>query len=96
MDEAIAHATKIKNPASRGRESPHAGAGEHGTTWRGRVSSPEGLVTAPRTGSLNGQSMHWHLCRSQRDCLFADWMKAHAAGIATQDRKGPGKADGHT
>lgn len=70
--------------------------GEHGTTSRGRVSFPEGPATAPSTGSLNGQSVHWHFCKSQRDCLFTDWMREHAAGLATQDREGPGKPDGHT
>ena len=40
--------------------------------------------------------MLWHLCRSQRDCLFTDWMREPAAGLATQDREGPGKPDGHT
>lgn len=95
MDEAITHTTKIKRPASQGQESPNSGVGEQGTTSWGCVPFPEGAVTAPITGSLNGQSMHWHLCRSRRDCLFTDRMKEHAAGLGTQDRKRPGKSDGH-
>lgn len=41
---------------------------------------PARTVSSSPPGFLNGQSMHWHLCRSQRDCLFTKWMKEHAEG----------------
>lgn len=94
-EAAVAHTRKVKRLGSKGHASPNPGTGEQRTSYWGCASFPEGRATAPTTGFLNGQSMHWHLCRSRRDCLFTDWMKEHAAGLGTQDQERPGKSEGH-